>query len=285
MASCARRVPPANLEFFPLWSERVVSCCKFPLLVILRDGFILFGVSKGPKPIDIRLLTYYQTEWLSLFRLLENGRDEQQVLKEQEIPHANYEKRLRDIKRGDTTKLWIKRLYEIRKKAIKPEPQTLEAIFTARTHQQIRSAWKASKYLRSRPSSYPCKSAVILRGIREGKKYRFPTSDRETSSEKRLIHFASALAGIECGISAASAIDKLRKLNHGRGCPCAPCVLERESRIEEMTDLEERQFRNEMESNPPLGVFYLTLPPREIQRRSKRRTPTLTKTGGFVMES
>lgn len=254
-------------------------------------------MSKGPTPINLRLLAWYQLKWLSLFRLLQNGRAEQRVLQVQQsrpqLPkfykhndgrncqlRERYNAQLREPKR------WRTELSEVTFKAIASEPKTLDAILSARTHQQIRSAWKASAYLRSHPASYPPNSGVILRGIREGEKYRFPASDREASAEKRLVHFASALAGIECGKSAALGIEKLiHKLKkHGRNCPCAPCVLERQTRNEQMSDLEEKRFQNEMETNPPLGTFYITLPPREKQRRSKRRIPALTRIGGFVME-
>jgi len=46
---------------------------------------------------------------------------------------------------------------------------------------------------------------------------------RNSRDEKRPEFFARAMAGINCGIAPITAIHRLRKLKHGRKCPCVHC--------------------------------------------------------------
>ncbi|MHB8527078.1 MAG: hypothetical protein ACYDD2_13080 [Candidatus Acidiferrales bacterium] len=183
---------------------------------------------------------------------------------------------------------------EVKIRAIAAEPDTINSIFAATTIQEMRKAFESSTLLTQRMrrgSSKPLRQLAkdatplfkrTLRAVREAKRYRFPASDRNTSESKRLIHLASAIAGIECGISAASAIDKLRKLPHGKKCPCAPCTLDRNDSLEEIVNAIIKTSQERIEANAPMGLLYI-LSPRAIQRRSKRPTPDLHN-GEFQMK-
>lgn len=255
----------------------------------------------GPKPIDLSILASSQTRWLSLLELLEYGSEKQRELRTEWEPpeqpklypdgderNAKLLERYEELLRG--SKQWRLKIREVETEAIAPERKTIDAIFAAETSQQMRYALKSSpllmKHLRyGSPLRQLLKDAtpLFLRAVREAKRYRFPASDRNTSESKKLVHLSSALAGIECGLSAASAIDRLRKLKHGKKCPCAPCSLNRDCSLNKIVRPIMKAYQEKIETNPPLGVFYLTLPPRETQRRSKRPTPTMTRTGKFQM--
>ena len=262
----------------------------------------------GPKQVDLSFLVNAQGKWLSIFRLLQYGSAKQRELRIEWVPPEppklypdgdqrngallrQYEERLRDGKR------WRQEIREVKSKAVAAEPETLEAVFWAKTIQQMRDAWRWSEVLRPLlESAIPPKSTIaeyfhdptppnpklVLQAIREARKYRFPASDRETSESKILIHFASAIAGIESGLSAASAIDRLRKLKHGKKCPCAPCFLGQTDSLEGIVRPWIKASQERIETNPPLGVIYITLSPQEIQRRSKRLIPSDPK-GVFLI--
>lgn len=284
----------------------------FLLLIIIKPPSRVFGVRStkpGPKQVDLSLLVNAQGKWLSIFRLLQYGSAKRRELRREWIPPEQptlysgkdkrnvsllkeYERRLRDGKR------WRQEIRKVGRKAVAAEPETLEAVFSAKTIRQMRDAWECSEVLRPLlESAIPPESTIaeyfhdptppnpklVLQAIREARKYRFPASDRETSESKMLIHFASAIAGIESGLSAASAIDRLRKLKHGKKCPCAPCFLGQMDSLEKIVRPWIKASDERIENNPPLGVIYITPSPREIQRRSKRPVPSDPK-GAFLIE-
>jgi hypothetical protein len=282
-------------------------------LSIFRPPCRVLGVRSkkpGPKAVDLSILVNAQRKWLSIFRLLQYGfakgrephigwvpPEQPKLYSGDDGRNANllnrYEERLRDSTR------WRQQISEVERKAIAAEPETLDAMFSAKTIQEMRDAWRSSELLRPLlESAIPPRSTIaeyfhdpappnpklVLQAIRKAKNYRFPGADRQTSESKTLVHFASAIAGLESGLSPASAIDRLRKLKHGPKCPCAPCSLGQMDALEKIVRPLIKASKEKIETNPPLGAFYITPPPREIQRRSKRRVPTMTPTGGFLME-
>ena len=66
------------------------------------------------------------------------------------------------------------------------------------------------------------------------KAYRYPASERPSSEEKRVLHFARAMAGIMTGISPARAIDLIRAMKHGERCECTKCHVSRWDRFEQL---------------------------------------------------
>lgn len=263
----------------------------------------------GPKQVDLSFLVNTQGKWLSIFRLLQYGSAKQRELRIEWVPPeqpklypdgdernvtllSRYEERLRDGKR------WRQEIREVERKAVAAEPETLEAVFSAKTVQEMRDAWEYSEILcpllepaippESTIAEYfydptPPHPKLVLQAIREARKYRFPASDRETSESKMLIHSASAIAGIESGLSAASAIDRLRKLKHGKKCPCAPCFFGQMDSLEKIVRPSIKASEERIEANPPLGVICITPSPQAIQRRSTRPIPGDPK-GAFLIE-
>ena len=140
------------------------------------------------------------------------------------------EERIRDWRREIvSTRGW--REVRTRSKGRRPaEPEVWEQVKRAQKPNQIREACDTSPFwLNPTASRSPLVGDLRIHASEflAAKKYRYPKSNRPSSEEKRILHFARAMAGITQGISPARGIDLLRNLEHGKNCQCVSCMAKR----------------------------------------------------------
>ena len=76
---------------------------------------------------------------------------------------------------------------------------------------------------------------VVVKGTTETKRMGhppYPRSDRPSSENKRVLHFARAMTGIMEGIGAIRAIDLIRLRQHGTSCGCVLCEIEKWEKLQ-----------------------------------------------------
>jgi hypothetical protein len=130
---------------------------------------------------------------------------------------------------------WVRRSIPVRMGGRDAEPEVWKQILEAKTAEQIRSAYRASSFwLNPEANLRPWVRDLEehAEGFLTSKSYRYPGSERPSSVEKCVIHFARAMAGIEIGISPARAIDRIRTMKHGDECACMMCEIARWKSIE-----------------------------------------------------
>ena len=114
------------------------------------------------------------------------------------------------------------------------EPKVWELLKLARTTNQIRRACDASLvWLNPKANASPFVADLRTHAsaFLSAKKYRCPSSNRDSSAEKLVVHSARAMAGIMVGISPVTAIDRLRNLKHGKRCECVNCKIRRTANL------------------------------------------------------
>lgn len=124
----------------------------------------------------------------------------------------------------------------LRPKAPISEPEVWRAVVTPRMADEVRAACRQSK----RWLNPKWQGKVYVQDlydhaeqfIQAKKDPYYPK--RESGDEKRVAFFARVMAGISLGISPGTSVDRLRKMKHGRKCPCIGCDLARWDRIDHL---------------------------------------------------
>jgi hypothetical protein len=208
-------------------------------------GEKVFGVNSvrrkpGPVPAQEGTLLIWEHEWHCVFHGLVHG-----------VPPRNEEvddwelkrpPKLSNIDELDQERLgeyrgmiqrsggWARRVRPVRTTGMAPEPKVWRQILIARTPNQVRLAYRASSFwLNPQACQRPWVKDLEEHApeFLTAKSYRYPASDRPSSTEKRVLHFARAMAGIEIRISPVRAIDRIRTMKHGDECPCTMCEIAR----------------------------------------------------------
>lgn len=200
---------------------------------------------RGPKPTPLSDLIFWEGLWYWVFhhlrgtlpsavkfstdkrmkRLLEAELEELRQLVPKEITEEDWLARRRiDLER------------ELHPKVPLAEPDIWRALVAARTSDEIRMACRQSKrWLNPR-----WEGKVYLQDlydhaekfIKAKKDVYYPK--RESGDEKRVIFFARVMAGIGLEVSPHTSVDRLRKIKHGKKCPCISCDLARWDRIDRL---------------------------------------------------
>jgi hypothetical protein len=196
----------------------------------------------GPKSALDGNLFLWEYDWYWVFSLLVSGKPGRSEVaryvepppapKREGVPEELYQERVQEQNRRMLIPAeWEERTdpYEVR--GIPPERDVWEKLETARTPEDVRIAYRESRFwLNPQKTGKPFIADLEAHAeeFLEGKNYRYPASDRPSSERKRILHCARVMAGITVGISAARAIHLFRTLKHDATCDCVPCFLKRE---------------------------------------------------------
>jgi hypothetical protein len=122
----------------------------------------------------------------------------------------------------------------LRPKVSLAEPKVWRALVAARTAIDLREVCRKSKrWLNPKWEGRPYVQDLhdhAEQFLRAKEDVYYPR--RDSADEKRVKFFARAMSGITLGISPITAIDRLRKMKHGRKCPCVHCDIKRWDRID-----------------------------------------------------
>jgi hypothetical protein len=107
-----------------------------------------------------------------------------------------------------------------RSSGVAAERHLWEALKRARTAPQLRRICSQSRW-RSRLNLLYERAEEFLGALEDT---RYPRK-AQTKDDRRLLYCSQVMAGISCHVPPATAVDKLRKLKHGRvrTCACAEC--------------------------------------------------------------
>jgi hypothetical protein len=205
----------------------------------------VFGVNSknskpGPKPATERNLLIWEHEWYWIFNGLVRGipatdgieqdwepirppkRSGRLELDEERLAHWNAKTR--------TQEGWIPRRYRRRTRGRAAEPDVWLRLIKARTPAQVRKAYRSSRFWLNPSTNMRGWVAELEKHAAEfvnAKTYRYPGSQRQSSEEKRILHFARTMAGVMTGIGSARAVDLIRTMKHGEECNCVKCHVGR----------------------------------------------------------
>lgn len=203
----------------------------------------------GPKSALDGNLLLWEHDWNWVFSLLVSGKPgrtevqryveppplpkrERALPKRVPVPEALYQERLEDRSRRMAVPTeWLETTHSYEIQGIPPERDVWEKLETARTPEDVRMAYRESRFwLNPQKTGKPFIADLEIHAAEflEGKNYRYPGSDRPSSERKRILHCARVMAGITVGISAARAVHLFRTLKHDAMCDCVPCFLKRE---------------------------------------------------------
>jgi hypothetical protein len=207
----------------------------------------------GPGGVSVADLLFWEHEWYWVFHGLAFGvpaRTRTQRVWEPELgpkllawkPES---KRPRGFEELDKERLaewnarpesekWREVEYNDQMPGIRAEPQVWRQIKSARSTSQIRAAFDRSPiWLNAKTHGrvYVDQLREHAREFLKAKYYRYPGSDRPSSENKRVLHFARAMAGIMEGIGSIRAIDLIRLRQHGTACGCVQCETERQQKL------------------------------------------------------
>jgi len=198
---------------------------------------------RGAQPTAISELMFWEGLWYWVFHYLRGTLPSyEKVATDREVNkqlRAELNELENAVPKNTVEEDWIARRRaetnrELRPKVRLSEPQVWRALVAARTAADVRKACrKSERWLNPQWGGRPYVQDLYdqaERFIRAKQDVYYPR--RDTGDVKRVIFFARAMAGITLGLSASTAVDRLRKLKHGRGCPCVQCDLKRWDRIE-----------------------------------------------------
>jgi hypothetical protein len=187
--------------------------------------------------IDIQKLLVWEQLWYGVFKGVRDGVDSEETImlkypklappaREWTVTTA-VERRAREI--YERSFLETGGLERVTMKPIPAEPRVWQRLKEATTPEGVREACRVSRYW-LRPNR---EGRAFLRLLPEHaqlfvdskKNSRYPASERPTSEDKRLDHFARAMAGITLRKSPVTAIDQMRKWKHPQNCPCWRCLV------------------------------------------------------------
>lgn len=192
----------------------------------------------GPKPAIERHLLIWEREWYWVFSGLIRGIPATDEIEQDwepmrppklsGIPELDEERLATWNAKHYTSEAWVPRRYRRRTRGIPAERDVWARLLRARTSAQVREAYLSSRFWLN-PSRSPRGWVEELEKhpnhFLKAKTYRYPKSKRPSSEEKRVLHFARAMAGTMTGIGPVRAIDLIRTLPHQNGCGCTKCHL------------------------------------------------------------
>jgi hypothetical protein len=202
---------------------------------------------RGPRPSSLSDLLIWESMWHWIFVGL-RGRErtpEEALLRGNIL--ASYREALREARAdlaqkekaaSEDTVVWrfhadqlagdIERQeHSLRHEHELAEPEVWRGLVRARTAEQVRQAYGQSK--RWLNPQWRGRTFVQLlfdeagQFVRAKHDHFYPRASHLSSDRKRVVFFARAMAGLSCGISPSTAVGLLRKLNHGKNCPCVNC--------------------------------------------------------------
>jgi hypothetical protein len=193
----------------------------------------------GPKPAIDRDLLIWEHEWYWVFCGLTQGIPARNKMVSDWVPIPAL--KLSGRKELDEERLafwfaktrtpsgWVPRRYRQLIRALPAEPEVWEAILKARTPAQIRKACRSSRFWLNPAFGRPWVTELQTHAkeVLVAKDYRYPASSRPSSTSKRILHLARAMAGLSVGIGPVRAIDLIRTMNHGGRCKCLKCYVDR----------------------------------------------------------
>jgi hypothetical protein len=190
----------------------------------------------GPKAALDRNLLVWESEWYWIFHGLVYGIPARNELdqdwemirppKPARFAELNEERIAEWNAKTRTPEGWVPVTRRYRTRGRAAEPMIWRQILRARRPAQISAACRASPFwLNPKRNMRPWVEELEKQAkeFMVAKKYRYPGSTRPSSTEKRVLHFARAMAGITVGIGCARAIDVIRTMKHGHKCPCRRC--------------------------------------------------------------
>jgi hypothetical protein len=200
---------------------------------------------RGPQPIPMQELLFWEGLWYWVFHHLrgDSAPSQEKLARRVEIKRQ-LRSELEELgklvpKDDDSVPEFQKRQIEQDLK-IKPsdaEPAVWRALVAARTTADVQRACRASeKWLNPEFQGRPYvqdlndHASEFVRAKTQNPYY----PRRELGDEKRITFFARAMSGVSLGISPNTAIDRLRKYQHGRKCPCVHCDLKRWDRVDDL---------------------------------------------------
>jgi hypothetical protein len=194
----------------------------------------------GPKPAMGKNLLLWEREWYWVFNGLVRGipatagieQDWEPIRppKLSGIPELDEERLAAWNAKSITQEGRIPRNYRRRTRGRAAERNVWAKLLRARTPAQVRKAYRSSRFwLNPAKNTRGCVEELRKHApeFLTAKDYRYPGSDRPSSQEKQILHFARAMAGIMTGIGPARAVDLIRTMKHGKGCGCTKCHIER----------------------------------------------------------
>lgn len=200
---------------------------------------------RGPKPTPLSELIFWEGLWYWVFHHLRGTLPSAVKFSTDKKMKRLLEAELEDLRRLVPKDIveedWLARQRieierELRPKLPQSEPDLWRAIVAARTGDEVRAACRRSKrWLNPR-----WEGKVYVQDLYEhAEKFIQARHDayypkRESGDEKRVIFFARVMAGITLGISPHTSADRLRKIKHGKKCPCISCDLARWDRIDQL---------------------------------------------------
>ncbi len=143
--------------------------------------------------------------------------------------------------------------YSLRHEHELAEPEVWKGLVRARTAEQVRQACRQSKrWLNPKWRGRAFVQLLFEKAeqfVRAKGDQFYPRAPHPSSDRKRVVFFARGMAGLSCSISPSTAVGLLRKLNHGRKCPCVNCNSERWEKLHKATyavlDKERKEKRRE----------------------------------------
>jgi hypothetical protein len=149
--------------------------------------------------------------------------------------------------------------------------QAFEAQDSARVREACRQSkrwlnpkWGGGSIVTSRGTRWMGRPYVSLLGekaeqfVRASQDAYYPRRDSRDS--KRPAFFARAMAGISCNISPVTAVHRLRKLKHGRKCPCVHCKADHWNRYYKLLYRSLRKGYPEEPANHETAAPYQPVP-------------------------
>lgn len=189
----------------------------------------------GPKGVRIDDLLSWEHEWYWIFHGLAYGIPNRIDMRTywQGVPPPKptspelYAERVKTWNKKRASRDGWKRMEQyVESPGVAPEKGIWQQIESASSASAIvRASDRSAFWLNARANGrpYTVKLKENAHEFLKAKEYRYPTSDRPSSEEKRVLHFARAMAGIMEGIGSVRAIDLIRLQKHGRACSCVQC--------------------------------------------------------------
>jgi hypothetical protein len=183
----------------------------------------------GPKPALNRNLLVWEREWYWIFDGLVRGMPGTHGVEQtwelvrppklSGIPELDEERLEAWNAKTITRDGWIPVRYHRQTRGRAAETDVWKKILEAKTPAQIRKAYRSSRFWLNPAKNMRGWVENLEKHAKEfltAKQYRYPSSSRPSSTEKRILHFARAMAGIEVGITPARAIHVFRTMKRVR---------------------------------------------------------------------
>lgn len=191
---------------------------------------------RGPAPISLNELMFWESEWYWVFHLLRGELPSYEQKLVGEAVRKQLRAELAELEKSSpkdfTQKEWVpfrsgQIRWQLTRRKPLSEPEVWRQLVQAQTAEQVRKACEESKRWLNPKAGRPYVQLLHDKAEQfvRAKKYAYYPR-RASGDVKRIAFFARVMAGITLGISPITAVDRLRKMKHGRGCPCVNCHRE-----------------------------------------------------------